>query len=338
MAGGDLVLVCDCTHTGQGIVIGCRNCMTFRCASLASLSLPPALCCVEVGAFYCCSSLSSVTLPASLVSIGTAAFDGCSSLASLPLPAGLASIGTLLSLLAALACRRFSSRLALLDTGNHSFHCCSSLTSVAFPASLASIGDGAAPATPPSPPPSKERLFTPRSVNRRLHQLLFPRLRRPPRRPRLALGNTLAANSVSSRPSPTAGLTYLGKTAFYYCTSLASVAIPDGVGLPLRPLPATAVRSAASQSHGGCEQVSSIGPGCFRDCSSLAELRLPSSLSPDAKHKSNHHSPLFRAALDQRSRGHVCELCSAVLSRTRAPCCAMYSRCSELSSPVCSLL
>jgi len=59
-------------------------------------------------------------------------------------------------------------------------------------------------------------------------------------------------NSVSSRPSPTAGLTYLGKTAFYYCTSLASVAIPDGV--------------------------SSIGPGCFRDCSSLAELRLPSSL------------------------------------------------------------
>ena len=37
MAGGDLVLVCDCTHTGQGIVIGCRNCMR-----LAGLSLPPS--------------------------------------------------------------------------------------------------------------------------------------------------------------------------------------------------------------------------------------------------------------------------------------------------------
>ena len=88
--------------------------------------IPLSLCEVTVtggnvlyGAFYGCSMLTSVTIPDSATSIGSYAFYGCSGLASITIPDGVTSIGY------------------------EAFYGCTGLTSVTIGASVESIGSSA---------------------------------------------------------------------------------------------------------------------------------------------------------------------------------------------------
>ncbi len=71
-------------------------------------------------------------------------------------------------------------------------------------------------------------------------------------------------------------LTSIGGAAFYYCTSLSSVTIPDGV------------TSIGNYAFGKCtslteitipDSVTSIGDCAFRECTSLTEITIPDSVT-----------------------------------------------------------
>ena len=89
------------------------------CSSLTSVTIPNSVTSIGDLAFYVCSSLTSVTIPNSVTSIGDIAFGGCSSLTSVSIPNSVTSVG------------------------NSAFSECSSLTSVTIPNSVTSVGGSA---------------------------------------------------------------------------------------------------------------------------------------------------------------------------------------------------
>ena len=88
-------------------------------AYLQSIILPEGLQTIGYGAFESCPFLQSVTFPGSLQTIGEGTFLGCSSLQNIVLPEGLQSIG------------------------NSAFAYCDALQSLILPEGLQSIGDNA---------------------------------------------------------------------------------------------------------------------------------------------------------------------------------------------------
>ncbi len=87
------------------------------CSSLTSIVIPNSVTEMGTYAFYGCSSLTSIVIPKSVTSIGNYTFYNCSSLASVIISKSVTSIG------------------------ESAFQYCSSLTSVVIPASITSIGD-----------------------------------------------------------------------------------------------------------------------------------------------------------------------------------------------------
>jgi len=112
----------------------------WRCTALTSVTIPNRVATIGSRAFMECRSLTSITIPDSVTSIGFAAFSNCGSLASVTLPKGIASI----SESAFADCHSLTS-VTIPDSvtliGNGAFARCDGLTSVTIPASVAGIGD-----------------------------------------------------------------------------------------------------------------------------------------------------------------------------------------------------
>ena len=85
------------------------------CTSLTSITIPNSVTSIGYDAFSGCTSLTSITIPDSVTSIGGRAFDGCTSLTSITIPDSVTSIGEL------------------------AFNNCTSLTSISIPDSVTSI-------------------------------------------------------------------------------------------------------------------------------------------------------------------------------------------------------
>ena len=233
----------------------------FGCTGLTSVTIPSSVTNIGNSAFSGCTGLTSVTIPDSVTSIGDDAFKGCSGLTTMTIPNSVTSIGNS----AFSDCTGLTSVTIpdnVTSIGERAFRNCTGLTSVTIPDSVTSIGDDAFSGC------TGLTSIIVDEGNTKYH----------------SAGNCLIETATKTlilgcetSVIPTDGsVTSIGDDAFYGCTALTSVTIPDSV---------TSIGDYAFRNCSGLtsvtipNSVTSIGRYAFSWCSSLTSVTIPDSVT-----------------------------------------------------------
>lgn len=268
----------------------------FGCDGLLGISIPNSVTTVGASAFAHCDGLSGITLPNSVTTIGAAAFYGCNNIKSITIPDGVTSIGkeafSYCSALESITVKSgnvkyHSNGNCLIETAeklivsgcknsvipsdgsvtrisNNAFSGCVGLTELTIPDTIISIGTGAFAYC------SGLEKITVQEGNKYYRSagncIISKRLMRSG----LELG---CKNSVIPEDG---SVTYIGMRAFYGCTGLTEISIPDSI------------TSITHEAFSGCigltkltipSSVTFIGMRTFDGCVNLTELTIPSSVT-----------------------------------------------------------
>ena len=208
---------------------------------------------IGIEAFTGCINLTSITIPDSITSIGQSAFLSCIRLTSITIPDSVESIG----FEAFAGCSSLTSITignGVTSIGQSAFYDCSSLANITIPDNVTSIDYHAFYNTAYSNDESNWE-----------NDVLY-------------IGNHLieARDTISGTYSIKQGTKTIATSAFWGCSNLTSITIPDGVTI------------IGNSAFSGCssltsitipDSVTSIGEIAFYNCNSLASITIPDSVT-----------------------------------------------------------
>ena len=276
------------------------------CDSLTKVSLGKNINSISEHAFYACDNLTSINIPDGVISIGAAAFSGCTSLPNITIPDSVTSIDYrafylctgLTSVIIGNGVRRIS---------GEAFWGCNALTSITIPDSVFRIDSSAFEGCTYL----EEINFNAKAMNDlSFNNYVFNKAGQRGNGITVNIGANVTKipaylfnphDDSSYAPKITtvnfaegSTCTSIGSCAFYNCTDLTSITIPDSVtsidssafsysGLISVEIPET-MRVIAQSAFHSCtnlkeinlpDGITFIGASAFYNCSSLAEIHIP---------------------------------------------------------------
>jgi hypothetical protein len=269
----------------------------YECSALKSIRIPESVAHIGSNAFNGCASLPSITIPKSVTSIGNNAFYDCyftkenfinnSSLDEVANDywgAEIADIeqdGLFIRNDTVVGCRPLVTSVVIPDTitciGDYAFRDCSSLTSITIPNSVTSIGISAF-----SRCSSLESITIPESVVN-IGRIAFEGTGFYNNESNwendvLYIDNCLirARDTITGTYNIKEDTRMIGGGAFWVCTSLESIIIPESV------------TNIGEYAFVGCEsitsidlpnRITSIGRSTFQQCYALTSVTIPNSVT-----------------------------------------------------------
>jgi len=208
--------------------------------SLKKVILPETITVLEDYAFYLCSGLEEINIPESVEKFGFQTFYGCSSLKEISVPAGLTEIE------------------------GYTFDGCTGLEAVHVDKKNQNYKD------------EDGVLFTKDGTD----LILYP-ASKPGISYTVPAGCTkLEGYAFMANPALKEiridSVTEMGEDVFYYCTSLKSIVIPEGITMLTG---ATFGNCTSLESVTLPETLEVIGSGCFYNCLALKDITIPSSVT-----------------------------------------------------------
>ena len=226
-------------------------------------------------AFYDCDNLTSIEIPNSVTSIGDSAFLDCSGLTSVTIGNGVTSIGDA----AFYSCDNLASidiPDSVLSIGNSAFEYCSGLTSITIGNGVTSIGRRAFDDTGYYYDPTnwdnyvlyiEDYLIEAKDTISGVYIV-------KERTKKIVDGAFYDCTSLTSIDIPNS-VTSIGDRAFYHCASLTSIDIPNSVTSIGTSAFAVCVNLTSIDIP---DSVTSIGGGAFYNCNSLTSVTIGNSV------------------------------------------------------------